>query len=121
MNDQPARGGAALSGRSHGAKQNSSQRHVKISILGDNDGVVATKLKQASPQPLTHNSSDTFSNTRGTGGRNQRHAMIGKKIITYIFRSAGDEVYNTFRNIIFFQYRSNDVPEGVVNLVAGGS
>ena len=68
VDDQAARGGAALTARSYGAKHRCRDDHLQVCIAGDDDGVVSTQLEQGTSEASGHSLCDNLSHPNGSGG-----------------------------------------------------
>ena len=51
LQEQAARGGAALSGGAHRAEQNRAQRQIEVGVIHHDDAVVAAQLQNGAAQP----------------------------------------------------------------------
>ncbi|MDL1901135.1 sigma-70 family RNA polymerase sigma factor, partial [Anaerolineae bacterium CFX9] len=58
VDDQPARGGAALARRAHGAEERGRQRSAQVGLVGDDQRVVAAELQDGAAEPLAHDLAD---------------------------------------------------------------
>jgi hypothetical protein len=76
VHDQPARGGAALTGRSDRAEDDRRQREAKIGIFVDDHGVVAGAFEQAAAHATGDRARDFAPDAARAGERDQRHALI---------------------------------------------
>ncbi|VTR69364.1 hypothetical protein DESC_740103 [Desulfosarcina cetonica] len=76
VNDNPARGGAPLAGRSHSAENDGRDRHGQIGGGGDDDGIVAAKLQNGASESTGHHLGGVTPHAGGAGYRDQGDARI---------------------------------------------
>src|SRR5512134_97769 len=76
VHDQPAGGGAALSGGAEGAPQDAVERQVQVGVVHHDHGVLAAHLER---QPLVHPAAGLADPAPGVGGpgeRDERHFRV---------------------------------------------
>ena len=64
LQEQPARGGAALAGRADGAEQHRAQRQIGIGVVHHDDAVVAAQLQNGAAQPARDHFGDVPAHLR---------------------------------------------------------
>src|ERR1017187_6494328 len=89
LQEEAARGGAALSRRAHGAKQNGAQHQVGIGIVHHDDAVVAAQFQDGAAQPPGHLLGDVTAHFGGPGKADQRNARVAHQ--TFGHRPAGTD------------------------------
>ena len=78
MDDQPARGGAALAGGADRAEEHGAHRHVEVGVGGDDDGVVAAELEQRPAEAPGDHLGDAPADRRRPGEGDERQAGVGE-------------------------------------------
>ncbi len=111
MHQYAARGGAALTGGSHRAKNDAGHRQVEIRRVVDDDGVVAAQLEQALAQPLGNLHADLPAHMSRAGERNQRHAAVSDEAHRE-FGAGVDENLKDRRQRVALQHTIADVLHG---------
>ena len=76
VDQQSARRRAALSGGADRAEQNRGHHQVKVGVLVDDDGVVATELEQAAAKASRDALADASANVRGSGKAHEGNTLV---------------------------------------------
>ena len=76
LHDEPARGGAALSGGADSTKQNRADSQIKPRILTHDDRVVAAQFKNRAAKTCGHHLGHMPSHRRRSGKGDQRHPRV---------------------------------------------
>ncbi len=111
VDDETARGGAALATGAHGAEDGGGDGHVEVGTGGDDDGVVAAQLQQAFAHAGGHGLADGFAHAGAAGGADQGNAVVGGHGFTDL-GVADDQAEDAFRDVVGAQHGRNDALAG---------
>ena len=81
MHDDPAGGGASLTGRTHRTEQNRRQHEIHIGARCDNDSVVAAQLEDGTTEPLADNLGNSIPHPATARCRHQRQAPVVQQAV----------------------------------------
>ena len=90
MEEEAARGGAALTGGADGGEDHGAEREVKVGVLVDDDGVVAAELEEAAAQAAGDGFADDAAHAARAGGGDERDAPVGDEALADLVVGAHD-------------------------------
>lgn len=76
MHEQAAGGGAALAGGAHRSKERRRQHHIQIRVVHDDQGVVATAIKDALAEARAHLAGHQLADGGGAGEGDQGQSRV---------------------------------------------
>lgn len=76
VEQEAASGGAALTGSANGSKENGTESQVEISIVHDNNGVVASELEEGLAEALGNSLADLTTNGSGAGEGKETDTVV---------------------------------------------
>src|SRR5699024_12330461 len=85
VDDQPAHGGATLTGGTGGGRCNAAQGKIQVGRWGDDRGVVATEFQQVASETRGNDRGDLLGGAGRTGGRNQIYVRVFQNCIGCIW------------------------------------